>query len=66
MTAEQPQPVQFDARPIVRVDIRRRVSLGKVTRVQPGDTFLIEVGADGIIRLTPAVAAPIGSFGVAD
>lgn len=59
MTApQQPHEVPGDARPVVRVDTRRRVSLAKNTRVKPGDLFFINVGTDGTITLTPAAAVP--------
>jgi hypothetical protein len=55
MTAPQtPHGVPGDARPVVRVDIRRRVSLGRNTRVQPGDMFFVTVTDDGEIHLKPA------------
>lgn len=53
---DKPQP------PIVRVDTRHRVSLGKDAPV--GSLYLYQVGDDGVIVLTPAVAVPIGSLAV--
>ncbi len=54
MTAPQtPHEVPGDARPVVKIDSRRRVSLARVTRVRPGDQFFITVQADGAIHLTP-------------
>lgn len=46
--------------PTVRVDVRNRVSLGK--NVPTGSLFFIEVQDDGVIKLTPAVAVPLGSL----
>lgn len=65
MTAPQtPYGVPGDARPVVRVDIRRRVSLGRSTRVKPGDLYFIRVDDDGEIHLKPA--ASYGTTGFND
>lgn len=58
MTNQEPPP-------IVRADARSRVTLGKEA-CPPGQIFLFEVDETGIIRLTPAVAVPIGTLGFND
>lgn len=66
---QHPPGVPGDKRPVVRVDVRRRVSLARNTRVQSGDLFFINVGNDGVITLTPARAVPewaIDTFATSD
>lgn len=61
---QHPPGVPGDARPVVRVDSRRRVSLARNSRVNPGDLFFFNVAADGTITLSPATAVPLGSLAV--
>ena len=49
--------------PIVRADTRHRVTLGK-EHAPTGKIFLFEVDEDGVIKLTPAVAVPLGSLAI--
>lgn len=47
-----------DSRPLLTLDGRRRINLGKIAR--PKDTrYLAHVEADGVIVLTPAVVVPL-------
>lgn len=55
MTDQNPPPTRT-----VRVDTRKRVSLGK--EATPGSMYFFEVREDGVITLTPAVAVPLGSL----
>lgn len=67
MNEAQPhRSMREDDRPLVRVDVRRRVSLGGATGVKHGDTFLLAVGDDGTLTLTPARTVPIGTLGFDD